>query len=405
MSITHGPKSILNGLVLSLDSGNPRSYPGEPTVNLCGDMSTFTTRRPVVEELDTNCWNSDVIMPPENIGKVYKQISGSLTSTWDGNSYGYWHKLYTYDANTQYTLSTWVFLSEDCNIDNIPCTIEGTDQRITEVFYDMTKKGTWQRIYLTINHFSILNSNIIPVYPAKNGVTNGVFTGFFMWGGCQLEKKSHPTAFTSGTRNLWKDLSRNGNNVDLSNMSFDSDGNMIFNGSTTRILNTSLSSNIIPLSNNIPRSFEAVINTTSTSDQAIFGFKTSSGCSMYCDGGLYLYSNTIIFNWYPNSGNYLFLGTHSFSINTWYHIVATYDSSNIPKLYINGVLTDTYTSVTNLNYGDRQGEFTIGYNDVNATSEYFSGKIPIIKYYYNRALTQDNITTEFNLYKERFGIV
>lgn len=78
---------------------------------------------------------------------------------------------------------------------------------------------------------------------------------------------------------------------------------------------------------------------------------------------------------------------NSFIVNTWYHTVLV-KSGNTWKLYINGILDDTFTnntSIVNTSTGIRLGSGA-------SSAECFSGKLDDYMFY-NRALTPTEITT------------
>jgi len=78
------------------------------------------------------------------------------------------------------------------------------------------------------------------------------------------------------------------------------------------------------------------------------------------------------------------------SINTWYHVGATYDGANL-KIYINGVLDGTFGYVGSV--GNGSSTITFGYdNTTSPNAEFFTGLIDEVRIY-NRALTQQEITT------------
>lgn len=71
--------------------------------------------------------------------------------------------------------------------------------------------------------------------------------------------------------------------------------------------------------------------------------------------------------------------------NTWYHVAATYDGSNM-KLYINGVLDATKAQTGSVN---SNGAFNVGY--LYNTSRNFNGKIDEVRVW-KRALSQTEIS-------------
>ena len=88
------------------------------------------------------------------------------------------------------------------------------------------------------------------------------------------------------------------------------------------------------------------------------------------------------------------------SPNTWYHIVATRNSSdNRNKLYVIGVLENSLTH--NVSYVE---------NDITSIGCFyttpqlhFGGQIPIVRIY-NRALTDQEVLQNYNALKSRFGL-
>ena len=124
--IKGGPKIVNDGLVLCLDAHDAKSYAGEPVTNLYGDMSTSAGLRGNRTEYNTGgTWPTDMPMCPEPVGRVYKHTSGALTSSWSGNSYGYMYKDIATTSGLMYTLTFWIYLSPDCDIDYMQAVIEG----------------------------------------------------------------------------------------------------------------------------------------------------------------------------------------------------------------------------------------------------------------------------------------
>lgn len=79
------------------------------------------------------------------------------------------------------------------------------------------------------------------------------------------------------------------------------------------------------------------------------------------------------------------------SANTWYHVVGTFDGSNL-KIYVNGVLENTRSRATSISYGT--GNFLIGAQG-SLTSNLFSGNIDETRIY-NRALSSAEISALYN---------
>ena len=143
------------------------------------------------------------------------------------------------------------------------------------------------------------------------------------------------------------------------------------------------------------------LNTSQASRIFIATFSESqSGIAMGINDGV---SNNVKFF---TSGNGSTGYDHLYQIGTlnnnqWYHVVCTYDG--IQKiLYINGQL-NTLKSYTQA-IGYTGNDFTVGGLDLDGSIiQSLNGSISLAKMY-NRALTQAEITQNFNALRGRFGI-
>jgi hypothetical protein len=209
----------------------------------------------------------------------------------------------------------------------------------------------------------------------------------------QFEQKGHATSFTTSARSSTQglfDLTKN-RTIDLSSMSYDSSGNMIFDG----------------VSNYIPSIGSAVVGAGSSAyTVSVWVYRNRNNASY----------EELLSQWTnANSGNSFFFGfdgsnvrftdnwnpiTVSGAGNTsvWMNLVGVNTGSNA-YIYLNGSLSATkgsaltYTGTGPMIFA-RQGALS---------SEYFSGKMNVVKIY-NRALSAAEITQNYNHYKNRFGL-
>ena len=84
--------------------------------------------------------------------------------------------------------------------------------------------------------------------------------------------------------------------------------------------------------------------------------------------------------------------------NGWYHLVGTYDGSTV-KLYVNNVLTQTYTT----SEIPRSGEGGIRFMRRWDNPDYWGGGLAVVRIY-TGALTTGQIATNYNASKTRFGL-
>lgn len=411
--IKGGPKIVTDGLVLCLDAHDAKSYAGEPVTNLYGDMSTSSSLRGNRTEYNTGgTWPSDMPMCPEPVGRVYKHTSGALTSSWSGNSYGYMHKDISTTSGLMYTLTCWVYLSPDCDIDYMFASIEGATSNYGAWTgypngYDFTKKGTWQ---LLSRHATADTSVRFLIYPGHTGVTDGSFSGFFAWGGMQVVQAEHVTPFVLSSRsatNGWVDRSGNSNHGTLVNMagtgtSHYRDGQVIMPVANS-YFDFDGTNDCITLPNDIGY-------TDAVSVFAWFKRDTNTGVL----GGYHIICATTPLELSVNQGgNYLRNGIEvngtryvsndgsAIGTGTWHYVGFTWSTSDYTKRsYVDGVQVGTQstgsTGTSSYSFSGRSlGSWNGGTYALN-------GKIALYQVY-NKALTQAEVLSNYNATKERFS--
>ena len=403
--IKGGPKIIKDGLVLCLDAHDAKSYAGEPVTNLYGDMSTSSSLRGNRTEYNTGgTWPSDMPMCPEPVGRVYKHTSGALTSSWSGNSYGYMHKDISTTSGLMYTLTFWVYLSPDCDIDYMQSSIEGATSNYGSWTgypqqYDFTKKGTWQ---LLSRHATADTSVRFLIYPGHTGVTDGSFSGFFAWGGMQVVQAEYVTPFVLSSRSAtdgWVDRTTNNNDGTLSNMigtgaSHYRDGQVIMPVANS-YLDFDGTNDIVTISS---PSF-TTINTHSVcawvNTDDVTGWRTIIDFDN--DEWLLALNNKNFTTYDPTfySGYYLTAGK-------WHHLCRTHESGGPVYLYLDGALV--YTS-TNVSVSKTFSKINIGAGlsvGSSTPNELWAGKIAQVQLY-SRKLSTAEVLSNYNTTKSRFS--
>ena len=418
MATAGGPKIVKDGLVFGYDTNYgvadnttaTRFYAGEPAVNLWDSLlSTQSLRSHTKHYWNGKKWTEDAtythpgVGGPKDVylGLVFKHVSGALNSTWSGTSYGYMLRDIACTNGATMTMSSWIYASTNCDVDAIPAVIEGESGGESTVTgypssYDLNNKGTWQ--VTAKKATSDGNTRFIPLYPRKGGVTDGSFTGFFMWAlpqvtyGDRVVTPIQPGATRSSTASLI-DLKET-TDIDVSNVSFDSTGQPTFDGSDDRITIPAGSYETIGTNN---FTIEAVCKNTKTSsynhffsvkDQYHFAFKASNTGTAI----LYVYRDSSL-------STASTLPAYIPSRSEYYHIVCKREGDNL-EIFVNGVSKGTKSGWNNISIDNDSWPSYIGSGHTN---EYTGGDLPITKIY-NRALSAEEVKNNFNGIKSRFGI-
>ena len=83
--------------------------------------------------------------------------------------------------------------------------------------------------------------------------------------------------------------------------------------------------------------------------------------------------------------------TYTFSLDTWYHLTATADGTNI-KMYVNGVLNDTFSDTNTAQNSNTSNTPYLGGFDNSGDYDTYKGKLDSICVF-DYALSQDQVTT------------
>ena len=213
-----------------------------------------------------------------------------------------------------------------------------------------------------------------------------------------------------GTGTTWTDLSTNSLNGDLINTpTFDSQGWIVFDRTQSERVDFGDSASV-DFTGTAPYTLEAWVyplsNYPTQTYAGIFNHESNPGGGR--DGwNMWLRGNAAQNTTMTFATERFALGSQnapSFSldesvvVNNWHHIVTTYDGTNI-RMYRNGNLaagpSASSLSITNT---------TVTMNIASrGTGSYFDGRISIARIY-DRALTADEVSQNFNANRRRYGI-
>jgi len=386
MAVAQGyGKTVTSGSVFAYDTGDTRnSFIGEPTVNAISNADTMAS------------WTN-----------YYRTVASSTFTTEFGTT-GYrfvnqpsWNGIYrnfNLGSSGFYTFSAWFKYNGGSAANNgATVYISNYGGGDTLAALDKTKVGIWQRVTFTVNVTS--PSNVYFYLISYGGTDNG--TGnpdFSSWEVTmpQIELKSHATPFVNGTRSATQGLLPlvGNSSLDLTNVSFDSNAQMTFDGT-----NDYLDFTAPNLSGTATIEMVCKIG-------AGYGDKMFMGWLAYdiwCGGGHLGY----------NTGNGDLYGISSSTVsslglvNNWKHYIFEMRSDvsyTNNKIYVNGTsqtlsqqLSAEYAGNRNFNSGNgriadwRQGGYHIPM-DCNVFKVY------------NRALSAGEVRQNYLHYKTRFNL-
>ena len=237
------------------------------------------------------------------------------------------------------------------------------------------------------------------IYNTPQGIQYQIDNKFYVTDGLVLDLDAANSLSYPGTGNIWTDLSGNGNNGTLTNgptYSSNNLGSIVFDGVNdyVSVSPTSINSNI---TNSITLNCWVKVN--STSYQVIGGGQDSAGVRYTASFNSNASLNTYGFDLESTSGQVrLESSSNSLILNSWVNLVGTYDGSTA-KFYLNNSLVDTDNGTS----GNIVDFDNIIFGMDISSLRYLNGNIAQVQIY-NRALTQQEVQINFNIFKGRYGL-
>ena len=390
MAVRHGYGKVAgtDALVFAYDTGDTKnSYPGEPTTNINPTGVAFGHNSGNYEnEVEVTDapekgpgWKKVVI---KNRGNNFRIIQWTYTSM---------------AADTMYCHSA-VFDWGNMRDKGYYIIFDGTGTG-TRAYYrpgDYTNTGSTSinatmpdgKFMATITH-TASHSHAFFIRNSTTGVSS--LNDYFYYKELQVEVNSHPTPYTTGTRSVSGSLlDLTGLSVlNLSNVSFDSNAQIDFDGTDDRIQIADSSAVSVT---GAEITLEVIVRKDTNGSMVPIHKDYQYSIRINSDNSI-TYADSSVWS-YSNFGNHSTGNTNG----SYAHIVAT-KSNGIVTLYSNGEV------VVSKSFG---GNITHASNDLfigaySGTSSYMNGAIPIAKIY-NRALTADEVRNNHRHYKNRFNI-
>jgi hypothetical protein len=353
------------------------SYIGEPTTNQYTnpDFTNGTTGWSFAS------WDGNVTYGTDNVlgpfGKTIPVLKLTKNTT---SAYSHFHQYNSgkYTTGNQYTLSAWVKGSG---------TLRGNTQwGGIEQSFSLT--GDWQYVKYTV---TAPNNDNFPYWAAEALTTGTVMYMVY----AQSEQKTHATPFVAGTRSATQGLLPliGNSTIDLTNVSFDANAQMTFDGTDDTVSVPSYSA--IELVDNVSIEYVYMRLSTDPILDVIANKYHNTGWELFCQTG-----NTFALAGRNGDGTYYSTANPAYTIqnNKYYHLVAIKEALSW-RLYVNGELY-AYLTANSIGTWSNTGILQIG----GEGAGYFPNmKLPVLKIY-NRVLTASEISRNFNAIKSRFNI-
>jgi len=368
MAVAQGyGKTVTSGSVFAYDvADTSNSYRGEPTVNVAtGTLTPYTPYNTMTRD------------------------GQNLTLTMVGGSALYltFHNGVDYNGQT-ITLSGYMFKN------GLPHTLPNNRANT----YHTVAATKW---YFDSNtgYFEIVencNASSIWLFHTPSGASGGDIITIRNF---QVEVKSHATPFVAGTRSATQGLLPlvGNSTLDLTNMSFNSNAQMTFDGTNDYVSATPFNPNF-----SAGLTMECVAKWTSSpggSWQRMFDFGNGASVDnlLFCR---YSSTDQLWFGIYNGAGTQYALSNSGAILFGQYALyTATADGTNF-KIYVNGQLIYSTANSTIPVTTSRTNNY-IGKS--NWPDSYFNGDIPTAKIY-NRALSAAEIRQNYLHYKTRFNL-
>ena len=416
---TNAPlKSIQDGLVFYYDTNNPKSYNGQPTVNLNSDPLalggnpgsvswggyeyniTRTSDLPVSSMREISpFWLKCVCNGPSS-GRAAVLGVGGLSTGVD-----YCISSYVYSDDADITTVTWVSHNSGISVD------------YSAVTYGSSDRSTVKRIYRI---FRSVAGSQLEVLQTNSNVTAG---DTFYITGIQCEQKSYPTQLVNGTRSNTQgllDLTKR-YTIDLTNAGFDSNANITFNQPSNYTIATNIPITSLPALSDF--TFEIWFNPTAYPTVAPANQYNNTtrcgvlfGATYYCGTALYWYGNSsgnafTIYSYIRGTDSYRTTAGYNLTLNKYHHLVLVHSyTAGKLRLYVNGTLYSEVQGATaqyDSNLTGTAGNIGVSKAQVDGGGEanysHITGQVGEAKIY-TKALSSDEVSQNYYRSKSRYRL-
>jgi|694.fasta_scaffold101747_4 hypothetical protein len=372
-----GPNTAESGLVFAYDLGNTlTSYIGEPTTN---EANTNYSRTIQFHNQGTY-GNAGYILDAPERGPDWKKIIVTDRGNnfriaqfpYISQNYGT-TKVYSVEYDFGGTSGYFIYGDGSSGFG----VLQDNGKRVTALFTPPSA-GSWSEA----------------LFLGNNTPASGIYDIIY-YRNYQVEVNSHPTQFTPSSRSATQGLLPlvNNSTIDITNVSFNSNAEMIFDGTNDTISVNSYPA--IELVDNV--SVEYVYKRLSTNPilDVIANKYHSTGWELFCTT-----ANTFALAGRNGDGTYYSTSNAAYTMqnNQYYHLVAIKEGLSW-RLYVNGELY-SYLTANTVGTWSNNGILQIG---GEGNGYYPNMELPILKIY-NQVLTALEIQQNFQALRYRFGI-
>lgn len=388
----YGKMAGTDALVFAYDTGDTRnSYKGEPTVNLVTpsgiDMTLLSTytylgRSQVSELSSPSSFACEMIVEDSQINTASRiQFGGAENIPTSGNTFI--SVSVKFQGGPTSNIIPKVFAGVGWTTLN---PLDGGPQFITAEY----------RRFGALIQMGTSSGGPNPGFSMTQNNGNIQVGQKTRWHSPQVESKSHATPFINGTRSNTQgllDLTGN-SSINLSNVSFDSNAQITFDGTDDRLIVPHTA--ILDIPNNITVETVVIYQGQGGGGQpySVITYKGYPWTWLIEDqNGIFNFRISTSSNTDSNISSGI-----SHGLGNFHHVVATYDGVN-QVIYVNGVLRGTKTLTGTINTSAN----TIRIGSYSDASYVHNGRIPIVKIY-NRALTSTEVVNNYLKYKRQYGL-
>lgn len=396
MAVANGfGKVVTSGSVFMYDTGDTvNSYVGEPTTNIFKHYGTTGQGSGADNNVNFDV-NGDGIFIRLGYGQTfggYTIQSNDVVYKYNLGSYGcHYHGNDVLIPPGKYVTFTFdYYISPGAGgypETNYLANMETSTGAGIGIASPNSLTGIWQTISVTTGP-TTSGGNLRPLlYPGACG-GRLASSGYILFKNPQVELLPHKTPFTQTSRSVSGSLLPivGNSTINLSNVSFDSNAQITFDG-TDDFINIP-SSNVFDVSE---VTVEVIVKPYAISQNG-FWFEKGNVNTQY---SLFMEGSNIVWR---QAGNSQYTPTNNMTNNAWNHVVGTFKSGQ-RITYVNGTAKTSDSLVYTLN--TNQGNQFIG--SYNSGGYYFNGALAVVKVY-NRAITAAEVTQNYNKYKTRFNL-